>query len=671
MKQQRARTERLLESVPFVAAIMIPGLFALYVKYCLLNNYTTGYLVLSRFLDRNEQGAAAFSILERLSLYREDIFLNILLISVTLLFLLAFIRGKSRLVITATIAVCSIFFYFQALLSYANVGTFLNSQMAKDALQWGIGHPDDFFSYVSPSSLLKLAMLIIFSIALAVLAYKTQRNNVINKWMRGAVYLALFFGLIGFVVGNVKTLPLPKVYKSIGERVISTFFQSADKVDAYAKMDYAALHAEFVKEFSEVGQSGNELFGFATGRNVVVVVLETAPARGIDLAAETRKDGSLPSLGGAIIGNRHFSTYPYTSDAHFSIFSSQYPLARTALLSASKPIQTIGWPDVLRSAGYETRLFYPGPSMHTPEHDDLMYSQLGFKDQYISNDKDNRIWEMATSRATTLLQSFTGEFSERDRKKFYSLLQYDIAALERMKLEIKKLHAERKPFVTAFMPMVGHGPWFDIMGNENIFARGAALVKLQLAWTEELAHEMKADRLLENTIILIVGDHGLRTRAEYPELPEGVLTATSVNVPFLLYVDGLNIGASVIDYGTSHIDIGPSLLTLLGINDPRPVVHGINLWPQSKKSRRIYFFARDYLGADAYYQDGEIVSCEFFNETCQTMPFPDQSISSIHREPNNADLDTFKKIRALHARSAQLQTDGSQSTGKAGSLNRL
>ena len=62
---------------------------------------------------------------------------------------------------------------------------------------------------------------------------------------------------------------------------------------------------------------------------------------------------------------------------------------------------------------------------------------------------------------------------------------------------------------------------------------------------------------------------------------------------------------------TSHIDIAPSVLDLLGIEDDRGLELGSPMWEPALADRTTFFFARSYLGADGYQRSNEAVMVRY------------------------------------------------------------
>lgn len=91
-----------------------------------------------------------------------------------------------------------------------------------------------------------------------------------------------------------------------------------------------------------------------------------------------------------------------------------------------------------------------------------------------------------------------------------------------------------------------------------------------------LLEELERLELLDSTIVLITGDHGEAFMEKGRWGHNSDFTEEQVRVPMVLWVPGT--GASVTDRLTSHLDIVPTLMPLLGVvNPPRDFTFGKSL----------------------------------------------------------------------------------------------
>ena len=108
---------------------------------------------------------------------------------------------------------------------------------------------------------------------------------------------------------------------------------------------------------------------------------------------------------------------------------------------------------------------------------------------------------------------------------------------------------------------------------------------------------------LERTIIALTGDHGVRTKAEDPALQPGTISDYMFRVPLIVYAPQTLSQTVVVSTPTSHVDLAPTILGLLGAAEPAARMQGVPIW-QRESTDRIYFLAFAYGGADGFVQDG-------------------------------------------------------------------
>ncbi len=77
---------------------------------------------------------------------------------------------------------------------------------------------------------------------------------------------------------------------------------------------------------------------------------------------------------------------------------------------------------------------------------------------------------------------------------------------------------------------------------------------------------LKAKGLLDNTIVIITGDHGEEFMEHGRWGHNSAFHNEQIHTPFVLHVPGE--GARVVDQPTSHLDIVPTLMPLLGVTNP-------------------------------------------------------------------------------------------------------
>ena len=128
---------------------------------------------------------------------------------------------------------------------------------------------------------------------------------------------------------------------------------------------------------------------------------------------------------------------------------------------------------------------------------------------------------------------------------------------------------------------------------------------IQDAWLDELLDVIAAARRLGSaTVVVLTADHGLRTRAEYPELRVGFLSDVMFRVPLMIYAPRAVPAPTVLAAPTSHINLAPTLLALLGSpGRGRPDARHPGL-AGDRSSDRLYLLASAYGGADGFVEGG-------------------------------------------------------------------
>jgi hypothetical protein len=343
-------------------------------------------------------------------------------------------------------------------------------------------------------------------------------------------------------------------------------------------------------------------FGAARGYDVIFLLMESLPNVCYSLALA---EGAMPNVEAlarrAFVPLAHYSTYPYSRRAYGSIFSSWYPLngMRGALERYALVSRDLRVPGVVHSAslaGYETVAFVPERPV-TIEEDELRYAALGFAGHEVPPAAFEK------PEGQVLDHSLRDWVRLRDRQSFDALKKRVAASID-----------QHQRFLYSFNPQLTHGPWPGVTessSRDETCRSGIPLFREVDGMVGELRTVLREKRRLDKTLIVILGDHGLRTRREYPPFQGGTLDDVTFHVPLVLYAPGVVQSAVQIPWMTSHIDIAPSVLDLLGIQEDRELELGSPMWDPALADRTTFFFARGYLGADGYQRAREAVMVRY------------------------------------------------------------
>ena len=585
---------------------LILGLLGIYLKFAMLGPQWTA---IARFL-----GASApeqLSLATRVGFFVSDIWLNLLAIPIVgTLAVAAF--GRYRVAAAALTAAALGLLYFIELQVQKEVGQYLSPDAVRDLLGWAISSAGTVFDYLTLTSLWKLGAYICVLGAVVVL------ERVATRWREPRIERA-FRGLFGapaaltmaaavllVPVGLAARLPASPLTTSSVALAGAMLAQSPDEETGEEGMPGAlSVFRQLAHTETDVN-AASPYAGQERDSDLIVFMMETGAAKALDLVKDGRGlPGSGMLLPRAFVASRHYTTHPYSSDALYSVFSGHYPQGRRRVLRKAVPGSLNGLMSNL-SADVPVRRVYV-PSLYQIEGDDHMYEALGAETVYASDEHaDDPLREVADKRAEELvadLERRGSEFDRQQRARLVARLSGDFQALEKAKRDIAEAVAAGQRYALMFFPEIGHGPFIALHGERTTLERGRSLMVLQDAWLREILDHVKRLGRLQRTIVAVTADHGVRTRTEDPELRVGEISDYMFRVPFLVYAPQTLRSTVILDEPTSHIDVAPTLLALLGKTGGLAEMQGVPVWERSA-SHRIYLLAFDYCGADGFVEGG-------------------------------------------------------------------
>lgn len=590
--------ERFLRIFGYVAALQAAGVLGVFVKHTFMHT-SDGYLAASRFIGR--LSPAAFTLVERLHFYGADLFLNLAFIPAAVALLACLLPRRAQGAAVLGVCVALAIVHFVELITLSSVGQFIRWDLLKEALVWFWAHPESADENISASSAIKLGLLILVSAVAVFIA---------NRPLRGAWSALLKSGLAGggallLVVG----VALPLIVRQPSLAVLAQSRAGLSmQLEAFApsqSSEFTGLaSAELARRYRErvhapVCPNANAYFGAERDKDVIVFVYETGPERSFALARQRSWTPTIDKLAAnAFVGARHYTTYPYTSDALFSILSGRYPLNRRNLITSGRADLDDSLTHQLRARGYSFRVY--SSFGDTFEADIAMFDAFGASNIYVPeapgsspqiNARVDAIVDALGPQSPMLKQPAAGRVRER--------LAQDLSAFERLSAEVLEMKRSGQKFAAMYLPQIGHAPWFDLDGVEDVVTRGAAAMRLQDLWLGELVESLRAAGHLESTIIVVTSDHGVRTKNEDASFAGGAISDYSFQVPLVVYAPNAAHQTREITHMTSHVDLASTLASLLGVSET-PVAQGAPIWCEDLDQRATFFLARGYLGADGY-----------------------------------------------------------------------
>ena len=377
-------------------------------------------------------------------------------------------------------------------------------------------------------------------------------------------------------------------------------------------------------------------FGAAKGYDVLFFVMETMPSVCLSFDGPLDDYPNFASLKPASwVAASHQTTYPLTVRALFSVMTGTYPpdSGRTELRLTGHA--SLGIAKNLEGIGYRTGLY----SGSLPSTDREAFEYLGFQTIYPSL---TRPFSMDDPGVGVRHGQPTEKWANRQ-------LARDQESLDMLKRDVSGWIAHDRRYAAVYLPKISHGPWVNLgdadqkgAGQRAVLARGRSLAA-QLDRSLGQILQLLADKgRLQRTLIIVTGDHGLRTWNEVPSSQKNLMDEYAFGVPFLLYAPGILQHTERVPWLTSHIDIEPSVLDLLGISQGRDHEQGSPLWDARLGGRKTFFWASQYLGSDAVFEDDRFYA---WNRAVDVV----YSASSLHFGDNDVQREQSpQRKRATH-----------------------
>lgn len=297
----------------------------------------------------------------------------------------------------------------------------------------------------------------------------------------------------------------------------------------------------------------------SSGRNVILYYLESTPFSVIGKRAQDKE--LTPHLNRlserSLFFTRHYANFPLSINAFYNSFCSAYALPDGAWISLALPdFQVPCLSEVLAKEGYRTIVLHAG---------------------YLGYAKQKRFLER---RAIHVMLD-----AERLKKPPYDKGMGPWgAADERAMIRplIEFAGQSQSPFLALLFAFAPHHPYNVPEGFAEVFRPEPGIKKSQTRYFNslhfadqafgELLSALERQGILRNSILLVFGDHG-EAFYEHPG---------NYNHPFFLYEENVHVPMMIYSEGvqpqritrvTSHVDILPTILDLLGRHNLQSPLH--------------------------------------------------------------------------------------------------
>lgn len=611
--------------------------------------HTTGILATGLALNRTPADEATnlfpslFTFWEMISFYREDYLLGVLIVPAAVFGLIFLLPAKFRLWIAALISALYTVFLIGQLNVYLDLGGFLSIEMLKDGLRWAAGHPEDFENYVAPH-LYRIAWMAAF---LAMLSVALGSQSLYRRWIelpRAGQRILFYFPalmLCGFgAAAWMVELPSSSMHTSAARYILRVLLPDFDEFSRFDRLGPEKLQAEY-REFVLASDPSKDSKYWAAARdyNVIYFVLETIPHRLLDLGADLDDLPNIRRLRGASwVALDNYATSALSNRALFSLFSSMYaPPAGPVVDAPNRTMESLV--RHLKNEGYETVVYLPEYLPLTWER--WMFEALGFSRRKVAE-------EIASD-------------PPREVERWRMRKWFDAHALNTLTDDIKRWAQQDRRFVAAFAPQIGHAPWPDIHEDgveRDLWVRGRDIVVLEDQLLGKLISALEEVGLLDRSLIIFTADHGIRHWGEDPEFPAGRPGEDAFHVPLMIYAPGVLASPHEINWTTSHIDVAPTVATLLGINEGRAMEQGGQIWDPALRNRTVYFWAhvleqiRGYGGPKHFALWNGLLDAVYVNARPQFDPLTQVPRASALHESVSTNIRTFEDLQRAWLRVA-------------------
>lgn len=313
----------------------------------------------------------------------------------------------------------------------------------------------------------------------------------------------------------------------------------------------------------------DEKYGIIANKNIVIIQVEALQNFVIDRMYNNQE--ITPFLNSLISDSSfYFNNYFYqvgagnTSDAEFAVNNSILPSNSDAAYITYFENDYYGLPDILKENGYKDTVAFHAYKAEYWNRENAYVNQ-GF-DKFFS------------------LEDFSDE-------EIIGLGLSDEKFLQETASKMKEM---QEPFYSFIITLSSHHPFYleDEFSNIEVSEehRGTLFgdyinsINYVDRALENFFDELKQNGLYENSVFLIYGDHF--AIPNYNKENAGFVSdflgydysyKDMFNVPFIIHIPGMN-SAEQMDIVAGHVDVLPTLLHLLGIENDKSIMMGSDLF---------------------------------------------------------------------------------------------
>ncbi len=329
--------------------------------------------------------------------------------------------------------------------------------------------------------------------------------------------------------------------------------------------------ADYMQE-NTTNNEKTDLYGIAKDKNVIFISLESLQTFVINNTVNGEE--VTPFLNDLIGESYYFENFYHqtaqgkTSDSEFIVENSLYPSPRGAVYFTHAQNDYHSLPEIIGNEGYYSTVFHPNNKSFWNR--DVMYENTGY-DHFFDVD------------AYEVTEGNSVGWGLKDKDFFSQSMKY--------------LETMQKPFYAKFITLTNHYP-FELAEEDATIEKYDSNSKTLNSYfqtarymdesIEEFFTYLKESGLYEDSIIVLMGDHygisdfhkkamSMYLDQEYTDY----LHVQLQRVPFYIHIPGQE--GEVISKIAGQVDVKPTLLHLLGIDDSNDLSFGTNLFADERK----------------------------------------------------------------------------------------
>src|ERR1700733_1777631 len=639
-----------IDSAMFVIAWLPAAAMGIYVKWYTMTNLG-GFSKAARF-----GGYVSLSLGKRIAFFDGEIIVGFALIPITLWILSHYLGRYFAVSAGAILSMGYLLLFAVQLQAMQEVGRYISLHIIGIALNWGIHEPGANLGYLSARGVAEVLLALVAVIGSLIWSFSRQRHRYSSKTIQNCRVAGEFYVLaivILLAAGRQNSEFHTPYHESTFVRAVASLWKEKAvdtgeflyfSLDSLKQLDIKTLSTlptpDLIERYQALAhvptpEVDPRYFGKEQGDNVLFFVLETAPSEFVPPDDDLSQFPNMRRLREkSFVGTRHYTTLPFTQCALFSVFSSWYPLD-TLHAVRGYPEGDVP-PDFLfrlNSMGFESAAFTLLAEANNP--DEAIYAAVGFKDHFY----------LDPSALLPTVPSLDGQDAWKAHR-----VGADLVTLQNLETHLDGWIRARQRYVAAFLPQIGHFPYPDAYpenSEEDLRNRGRAIIAMQDAWLGQVMDFLEKRGQLDHTIILVFGDHGRRNARENPMLRRGTIDETAFHVPLLVYAPRTLDHTERIPWITSHIDLAPTVLDLLGIKRDEETAQGTAMWNPALAGRTTFFFAQPLFGADGFVARDKFYMWHYYSDMVyeNKVAFFDDSNFIMRQSPIARDVTS--NIRSM------------------------